>query len=209
MCSHKFLFNWRTIMKKYGGRKPLLCRMHWKIIYGTKKKKLFTIRTKKIRQCRSFCIIICGVCTSVVLIRTWLINLSGFTSLILQNSGLQCLFLLWRPTTRCLKMKKAITGADSQDLTFQRSIQALENYGHNAELTMIGKKFINALRDSVRFTQQFDPFTARINNSKDGYGSGILAVLEFISRFYGIYITQHRIYWTAMCDQHDYKYEQE
>ncbi|MBL0023890.1 MAG: hypothetical protein WBP08_05735 [Saprospiraceae bacterium] len=74
---------------------------------------------------------------------------------------------------------------------------------------MIGKKFINALRDSVRFTQQFDPFTARINNSKDGYGSGILAVLEFISRFYGIYITQHRIYWTAMCDQHDYKYEQE
>lgn len=95
-----------------------------------------------------------------------------------------------------------------QGLTFQRSIRAMENYGHYAELTMIGQKFLDVLRDSLKFTQQFDPFTATINNSKDGYGPSILATLEFISRFYGIHITQDKIYWSCLDKDYDYNYAQ-
>jgi len=95
-----------------------------------------------------------------------------------------------------------------QGLTYQRSIQALENYGHYAELTMIGRKFLDVIGDSIKFTQQFDPFKAVINNSKDGYGPSILSALEFISRFYGIHITQNQIYWSCLNDKDDFDYQQ-
>jgi hypothetical protein len=95
-----------------------------------------------------------------------------------------------------------------QALTYQRSIQALENYGHYAELTMIGRKFLEVIGDSIKFTQQFDPFTAKINNSKDGYGPAILTTLEFISRFYGIHITQNQIFWSCLNDKNDFDYQQ-
>lgn len=49
-----------------------------------------------------------------------------------------------------------------------------------------------------KFTQQFDPFTATIYNSQDGYGPTLLAALEFISRLYGIHITQDKIYWSCL-----------
>ncbi len=95
-----------------------------------------------------------------------------------------------------------------QGLTYQRSIQALENYGHYAELTMIGTKFLDVIGDSIKFTQQFDPFKAVINNSKDGYGPSILSALELISRFYGIHITQDQIYWSCLNDKNDFDYQQ-
>jgi hypothetical protein len=95
-----------------------------------------------------------------------------------------------------------------QGLTFQRSIQALENYGHYGELTLIGKKLLSVLTDSLKFTQQFDPFTATINNSKDGYGPTILATLEFVSRLYGIHLTQDKIYWSCLDSDKDYEYIQ-
>jgi hypothetical protein len=95
-----------------------------------------------------------------------------------------------------------------QGLTFQRSIQALENYGHFAELTMLGQTFLKVIGKSGRFTQQFDPFTTEVNNTKDGYGPSILATLEFISRFYGIHITQDKIYWSCIDSKNDYEYTQ-
>lgn len=95
-----------------------------------------------------------------------------------------------------------------QGLTYQRSIRALENYGHYAELTLIGRKLINVLKDSQKFTQQFDPFKATTNDSKDGYGPTILATLEFISRFYGVHITQDKIYWSCLDDNFEYDYTQ-
>jgi hypothetical protein len=95
-----------------------------------------------------------------------------------------------------------------QGLTYQRSIQALENYGHFAELTMIGTKFLQVIGDSIKFTQQFDPFKAVINNSKDGYGPSILSALEFISRFYGIHITQDQIFWSCLNVKDDFDYQQ-
>ncbi|MFZ5942173.1 MAG: MGH1-like glycoside hydrolase domain-containing protein [Bacteroidota bacterium] len=96
-----------------------------------------------------------------------------------------------------------------QGLTYQRSIRALENYGHYAELSLLGRHFLDVLSDSLRFTQQFDPFTATINPTRDGYGPTILASLEFISRLYGIHISQDRISWSCLGDGFDYKYTQE
>lgn len=109
-------------------------------------------------------------------------------------------------------MFKNVTGnnwsGQPQGLTFQRSIRALENYGHYAELDMIGQKFIKAVSDSLKFTQQFDPFTGTINNSKDGYGPSILSSLEFISRKFGIHLTEDRIYWSCIDGSDDYDYKQ-
>jgi len=95
-----------------------------------------------------------------------------------------------------------------ESLTFQRAIQALENYGHYAELTMIGQKFLKSVGDSLKFTQQFDPFTATITKNLDGYGPCILASLEFISRMYGVHLTQDRVYWSCLNSSGDYEYEQ-
>jgi hypothetical protein len=85
-----------------------------------------------------------------------------------------------------------------QGLTFQRSISALENYGHYAEMTMIGETFLRKIGDSLKFVQQFDPFTGIGNNTSDGYGPAILSALEFISRLYGIHIAQDRINWSYL-----------
>ncbi len=95
-----------------------------------------------------------------------------------------------------------------QGLTYQRSIQALENYGHYAELTMIGRKFLTVTGKSFRFVQQFDPFTAVVNPSKDGYGPSLLSALEFISRFYGIHLTQNTILWSCLDNMNDFDYLQ-
>jgi hypothetical protein len=85
-----------------------------------------------------------------------------------------------------------------QGLTFQRSISALENYGHYAELTLVAEKFLKVIGDSLKFTQQFYPFEAKINNSKDGYGPSILSSMEFITRLYGIHFTKDTILWSCL-----------
>jgi hypothetical protein len=105
-------------------------------------------------------------------------------------------------------MKGNNWSGQTQALTFQRSIRALENYGHYAELTMIGQKFLKAIADSLRFSQQFDPFTAATTGSQDGYGPSVLTALEFISRFYGIHITQDKIWWSCLSSDHEYEYTQ-
>jgi hypothetical protein len=96
-----------------------------------------------------------------------------------------------------------------QGLTYQRSIQALENYGHYSELTALSLKFLQVTGDSLMFTQQYDPFTAKPGTTQNGYGPSILAALEFISRLYGIHITQDRIYWSCLKSTFDYEYTQE
>ena len=96
-----------------------------------------------------------------------------------------------------------------QGLTYQRSITALENYGHWAELTLIGQKLLKVIGKSLKFTQQFDPFTTTVNNTKDGYGPSILASLEFISRMYGIHLSQDQVYWSCLDGEADYEYVQQ
>lgn len=95
-----------------------------------------------------------------------------------------------------------------QGLTYQRSIAALSNYGHYAELTVLGKKLLKVVGDSLKFTQQFDPFTATINNTSDGYGPTILTSLEFISLMYGVNISKDIISWSCISSEENYDYTQ-
>ena len=101
-------------------------------------------------------------------------------------------------------------GGQPQGLTFQRSIRAMENYGHYAELTMIGTKLLNAIKDSLMFVQQFDPFTGKPSEPsvRNGYGPTVLASLEFISKFYGIHIAQNKIFWSCLNDKNNFEYTQ-
>lgn len=85
-----------------------------------------------------------------------------------------------------------------QGLTYQRAIEALENYGHYAEVTLLGKKLLNSTKASFRFTQQFNPYTGQPNNSSDGYGPTMLSVLEYISHMYGVHFTKNKIFWSSI-----------
>lgn len=94
-----------------------------------------------------------------------------------------------------------------QGLTYQRAIGALENYGHYAEVTLLGRKLIPVLiRNGCAFTQQLDPFTGE-PGGKDGYGPMILAALEYINRMHGIHldVEQERVWWSGLAeDGHDF-----
>jgi hypothetical protein len=89
-----------------------------------------------------------------------------------------------------------------EGLTYQRAIHAFENYGHFAELTVLGLKLLQAVGAENRFTQQFDPFTGRPSLPElDGYGPTILSVLEYISRMFGIYIEENKVFWSVSGDK--------
>ncbi len=98
-----------------------------------------------------------------------------------------------------------------EGLTYQRVIRALENYGHYAEITLLGQIFISVVGKKCVFTQQFDPFTAEISSpNQDCYGPTILTALEYISRLYGIHIDEQEIFWSGINDEnHTIKYSQE
>jgi hypothetical protein len=89
-----------------------------------------------------------------------------------------------------------------QGLTYQRAIDALENYGHYAEVTLLGKKLLPVLiQNDARFTQQLDPLTGAPSGQRsDGYGPMMLAALEYISRLHGIHIdvAEGRVWWSAV-----------
>ncbi|WP_063795735.1 MGH1-like glycoside hydrolase domain-containing protein [Paenibacillus sp. Soil750] len=87
-----------------------------------------------------------------------------------------------------------------QSLTYQRAIQALENYGHYAEITLLGKIYLSVLEKHLFFPQQFDPFTAEPSKAKDGYGPAILSALEYHSRLYGVSISMDDLFWGGLQD---------
>lgn len=89
-----------------------------------------------------------------------------------------------------------------QGLTWQRAIGALENYGHHAEVTLLGRKLLPVLiRNGCEFTQQLDPFTGKPSGA-DGYGPMILAALEYINRMHGIHLdVEHdRVWWSGLAE---------
>ena len=99
-----------------------------------------------------------------------------------------------------------------EGLTYQRAILALENYGYHTLVTKLGEKLISTVsKNSCRFTQQFDPFTADaslihavthqpvIDQSdpvQDNYGPTMLAVLEYIAHHYGISLRLGEVWWS-------------
>ncbi len=91
----------------------------------------------------------------------------------------------------------------SEALTYQRAISALEDYGFHPLVSRLGDIFLRALiRGGYRFTQQYDPFTgvpslvhAETHQPvspgsgepvQDAYGPALLTALEFIARRRGI-----------------------
>lgn len=85
-------------------------------------------------------------------------------------------------------------------LTYQRAIRALENYGHYAEVVLVGEKLIANVGPTCHFARLFDPFTGEHPPAPhdDKYGPTILATLEYLSRMYGVYRDEDRLYWSGL-----------
>ena len=94
-----------------------------------------------------------------------------------------------------------------QGLTYQRAIRALENYGHYAEVGLVGKKLLNKTSKTLLFTQQFDPYTSE-QNGGDNYGPVILSVLEYFSRMYGVYLENDEVHFNGLAQEKEYSYSQ-
>lgn len=111
----------------------------------------------------------------------------------------------------------------SQGLTYQRAVMALENYGYEKIVTQLGHKFIRAAIDGgYHFTQQFDPFTGKpsivpIPSQQHGnvegeiiiqeaYGPTMLALLEYIAHIWGIDIQMGEV-WFSLGHGKPYTYE--
>ncbi len=102
-----------------------------------------------------------------------------------------------------------------QALTFQRAIRALENYGHYAELTLIGEKLLAAVGEGPLFTQQFDPRTGQPNVPRGArtstYGPSALSALEYIAHLHGVELVLDRneVWFSGLArGKHEHEYTQ-
>lgn len=85
-------------------------------------------------------------------------------------------------------------------LTYQRAIRALENYGYDSLIPVLGRKLFGAIGEKCVFVQQYDPFTGipsavSLEGEQDAYGPAMLSVLEYTSRMYGVHIEGEKLYW--------------
>ncbi len=93
-------------------------------------------------------------------------------------------------------------------LTYQRSIDALINYGHHTENVMIGKRLLELISKTKVFKQQYNPYTGEYcKEADDGFGPTTLAALEFISLMYGVNISYDTVFWTNI-DNTEFEYVQ-
>ena len=91
-----------------------------------------------------------------------------------------------------------------EGLTFQRAIRALENYGYDSLVTVLGQKLMDAVSaHGYRFTQQYDPFTGAPSlpegndpETLSAYGPTLLAVLEYIAHRWGIHPHLDRVWFS-------------
>lgn len=100
----------------------------------------------------------------------------------------------------------------SEALTYQRAIRALENYGYDYLIPELGEKLFHAIGEACVFVQQYDPFTAKpslvsLEGEQDAYGPAMLSVMEYAARMYGVHIEQDTIYW-GTAGGHESMYEQ-
>lgn len=73
-----------------------------------------------------------------------------------------------------------------QGLTYQRSLRALDSYGHHAETLLVGAAQQAALLKTRTFPQQIEPFTAQPDTNHDCYGPMLLSTLEFSALTTGV-----------------------
>ena len=113
----------------------------------------------------------------------------------------------------------------SEGLTWQRAILALERYGYEPLVTRLGRRLIRALIDGgCAFTQQFDPFTGAPSRVgmvshapltegsdepfQDGYGPTLLSALEYIAHLWGVTMNRGEIWFSCARADAPYAYEQ-
>lgn len=102
----------------------------------------------------------------------------------------------------------------AEALTYQRAIRALENYGYDALIPVLGEKLFGAIGEEGIFVQQYDPFTGEPSKichttEQDAYGPAILSVLEYTARMHGVHREKKQIFWgTCGKPGQDYEYEQ-
>ena len=95
-----------------------------------------------------------------------------------------------------------------QGLIYQRSIEALHNYGHFAEAVQVGRKVLELPCRTGVFYQQYDPFTGEPGKSLDGYGPMIFAFMEYISFMQGVNISMGEAHWSNAAGCADSSYTQ-
>lgn len=98
-------------------------------------------------------------------------------------------------------------------LTYQRAIRALENYGYEWLIPILGGKLFRAIGKDCIFVQQYDPFTmvpsrVSLEGEQDAYGPAMLSVLEYAARMYGVHIEGESVFWGCMATK-EAVYEQE
>ena len=94
-------------------------------------------------------------------------------------------------------------------LIWQRSIDALMNYGYHAETVRVGKRILNLLKKHRRYVQNYNPFTGEPAKGENGYGPTMLAALEYISFLCGINVQYGKVYWSAAEDMGEFRYTQQ
>lgn len=87
-----------------------------------------------------------------------------------------------------------------QALTYQRAIRALENYGYDGLIPILGRKLWEAIGEDCVFVQQYDPFTMKpskvsLTGEQDAYGPALLSVMEYVARCYGVHIEGEEVFW--------------
>lgn len=95
-----------------------------------------------------------------------------------------------------------------QGLIYQRSIEALHNYGHYAEAMAVGRKVLELPCKTGVFYQQYDPFTGEPGKSLDGYGPMIFAFMEYLSLMQGVNISMDEAHWSNAVGCADSEYTQ-
>ena len=90
----------------------------------------------------------------------------------------------------------------SEALTYQRAIRALENYRYYSLIPTLGRKLMEAIGPECRFVQQYDPFTGAPSvicepgqPPQDAYGPAMLSVLEYTARMYGVSLVRGTVVW--------------
>jgi hypothetical protein len=96
----------------------------------------------------------------------------------------------------------------AQGLCHQRVIDALLGYGHHAELSIIGRKWIDNIKRRKIFAQQYNPFTGECEEGKDGYGPTVLSALEYIAHLIGIDYASERFTFSSGVAEADSIYTQ-
>ena len=111
-----------------------------------------------------------------------------------------------------------------EGLTYQRAILALERYGYEKLVPVLGKRLFQALLEGgLIFVQQFDPFTGApsivdpetkeplppdTNKAfQDAYGPTLLSALEYIAHIWGVTMVRGHI-WFSLGSGEKYTYEQ-